>query len=288
MTPADAETPPAMLSVSGSYHNAPLSQVNGTSSLLGDIPSPAVLTCVVVFSGDEQEVFWRRACLRVTCVPVTNTSGRHREAAAEASRIAEPSISLDEIRDGACSSSCSNSGRTGCASGKKLNEFVWRWLDTLGMTDAVEDVLSPGAGRLSVVWTAGVMYEQDSRGGALAMTHRSRRQQERGWRGCSVSEMVVKAATASSLVHHARLSLTECVFYWTESWSLRTRGLVADGEQPEARREKEDEVRHDCRPLLPVEEEKRGIERGPLFLSFALKRGATHGAATGSHTYRTS
>lgn len=117
------------------------------------------------------------------------------------------------------------------------------------------------------------------------MTHRSRRQQEHDWRGCSVSEMVVeRAATASSLVHRARLSLTECVCYWTESRPLRTRGLVAGGEEPEVRREKEDEVRHGCRPLLPFDDEKGGIEREPLSLSFVLKRGATHGAATGSHT----
>ncbi|CAG9573968.1 hypothetical protein LMJF_22_1020 [Leishmania major strain Friedlin] len=167
MSPTDAETPPAMLSVSSSYHDAPLSQVNGTSSVLGNIPAPPVLTCVAVFSGGEQEVFWRRACLRVTCVPVTNTSGRHREAAAEASRIAQPSVSLEEIRDSACSSSCSDSDKTGCASDKKL-DLVWRWLDTLGMTDAVEDVLSPGAGRVLVVWTAGVMYEQGSRGGGAS------------------------------------------------------------------------------------------------------------------------
>ncbi|CBZ27067.1 hypothetical protein, unknown function [Leishmania mexicana MHOM/GT/2001/U1103] len=164
-TPADAATASAMLSVSSSFYNTPLGQVNGTSSVLGGIPTPPVLTCVAVFSGGEQEVFWRHACLRVTCVPLTSTSGRHHEAAGEASCNAQPAVSLEEMRDGACSSSCSDSHKTGCASGKKFDELVWRWLDTLDMTDAVEDVLSPGAGRVLVVWTAGVMYEQESRGG---------------------------------------------------------------------------------------------------------------------------
>ncbi|GET88571.1 hypothetical protein, unknown function [Leishmania tarentolae] len=160
-----AETPSAMLSINSDYHNSFLYEANGNISVWGGIPAPPVPPCVAVFASGKQDVFWRRACLRVTCVPVTNTSGRHGEVAAEVSRDAQVAARLEEIRDGACNSSYSNSHTSGCTSGERLGGLVWRWLDTLGMTDAVEDVLSPGAGRVLVVWTTDDTYKQDSVGG---------------------------------------------------------------------------------------------------------------------------
>nr|CAJ2473409.1 unnamed protein product [Leishmania braziliensis] len=164
-SPVDAELPSAVFSINNSSQNAPISQVNGTSSVLGGIPALLVPPSVAVFAGGTQEVFWRRACLRVTCVPVASSSGRHGEVTAAASGDAQRAVRLEEIRDMACSSSCRNSHKGSDASGEGLDDLVWHWLDTLGMADAVEDVLSPGAGRVLVMWKADFTYAQDIREG---------------------------------------------------------------------------------------------------------------------------
>ncbi|KAG5504976.1 hypothetical protein JKF63_04423 [Porcisia hertigi] len=167
VTHIDPALPPATLSINNICNVVPPRQVDGTSSVLGDIPAPPVLPSVAVFAGGAQEAFWRRSCLRVTCVPVLRSFDRDDDdGLPEVSSDAPPVVSLGKGEDTIRSSSSSGSGShiTGGVRVEGLDELVWRWLDTLGMTDAVEDVVFPGAGRVLVLWTSGLTREPNSRG----------------------------------------------------------------------------------------------------------------------------
>ncbi|KAG5505463.1 hypothetical protein GH5_03489 [Leishmania sp. Ghana 2012 LV757] len=165
MARAGAAPPSTMFPISKSYRSVCLSHVDGTSSVSSGTLAPLTVPSVAVCAGGAQEVFWRRACLRVTCVPVTGALGGYGTEAAKASGDVQRTAALEEISDGIRHSDCSSSHGTRSASGEELGGLVLRWLDALGMGDAVEDVIFPGASRVIVLWTADVTHDEGITGG---------------------------------------------------------------------------------------------------------------------------
>ncbi|KAG5479635.1 hypothetical protein CUR178_03397 [Leishmania enriettii] len=124
MARAGAAPPSTMLPISKNYRSVRFSHVDVTSSVSSGTLAPLAAPSVVVCAGGVQEVFWRRACLRVTCVPVSGALGGYGAEAANASGDVQRATTLEGISDGIRNSDCSGTHGTRSSSGEELGGLV--------------------------------------------------------------------------------------------------------------------------------------------------------------------
>ncbi|KAK7195638.1 hypothetical protein NESM_000492800 [Novymonas esmeraldas] len=111
-------------------------------SVLGTAAAPLLPPSPAVYAGAAQEAWWRRVCLRVTCVPASRASSHDssKRARRELPGAAPPPASDNSPGEHRRPAAHSRHG-----------ELVWRWLHTVGMADAVEEILVPGGDCVLVV-----------------------------------------------------------------------------------------------------------------------------------------
>ncbi|KPI89433.1 hypothetical protein ABL78_1469 [Leptomonas seymouri] len=109
-------------------------------------PSPAVS------SSHNQEAWWKRRCLCVTCKALPDS--RNEDFSAGEGEML-PTV---HTKAGGVKSSQGHRKATqepfSIPEGSTWDELVWRWLKQLGMENEVEEILCPGAQRVLVMWSS--------------------------------------------------------------------------------------------------------------------------------------